>query len=290
MEILENLKVPGGSLRVKIQKNDKLATLLMIHGFMDTKETFFRLEPFLKKQFDIISYDLRGHGDSSWNESGLYFYQEAMIDLQLVISKFAPEVFSLIGHSFGASLAARYAGIFPHRIRSLVCLEGFSGKLSMADERKKIASWLESLSMELFISGQSSKTMNSIEAATRIISSVYKRVPEELHQFMVNYLTRKNSNGYNWKYDPRLKNTFPIPFPPELSRELWEQIYCPVLILFGKQTDLKAGNIKEVLSHFHDVKYKEIEGAGHNLQLEQPEEILAEINKFYQKCASSIFI
>lgn len=266
-------------LSVKLIDNSQKDTILLLHGFNDTKESFLFLEDFLNNRFNTISFDYRGHGDSAWKEDGVYHYNENIIDLHNVVKAFLPEKFFVLGHSMGAALGARYSGIFPEKIQGLVCLEGFSGIKPMSTEREKLQKWLDRVS---HLQGKPNlRSMKSIEEAKNVLSIVHRRLTENKVEALVKTLVKKIEDGaYVWKSDPKTKMGFPMPFPPGLSRELWRNITCPVLICFGKETHLKAANLQEVLSHFKNVQYKEVDNSGHNIHHDNPEKLIEIMDTF----------
>ena len=273
----ENLLSSGLRLQVSIQDNAKPRTLLLLHGFMDCSETFFPLIPMLSQYFNLVSFDLRGHGNSAHAANGIYSYQESLIDTMRIAECYLPEKFSILGHSFGASLAARFAGLFPEKIRSLVCVEGFSGLKTPSEERNRIRQWLlQSIDME------TKERWMSEATAQKVIASLYPAHTTENREKILQYMTLRTEKGIKWKYDPALKNSFPMPFPPELSRELWQNIDSPVLIAMGKDSHLYPKNMAEILKNFQQLTYVEIAGVGHNIHHEAPQILSDEILKFYK--------
>ena len=170
------------------------------------------------------------------------------MDLQRIISEHLPDSFSILGHSYGAALAARFAGLFPERINTLICLEGFSGRKSESEELKKIRDWL---------TGYIDKSYNikwmKKETLLKILAGLYPHHEKKNLEHISHYLTIKTEQGYKWKYDPYLKNTFPMPFPPQLSRKLWQNIKAPTLIAMGKMSHLYPDHIAEIIHHFNNV-------------------------------------
>ncbi len=292
-EIVEKFFINGTGLEVKIQNSNKENFLLLIHGFNDTKETFVFLEKELLKNFNLVSYDQRGHGNSAWNEDGIYHYSELILDLHKVIEKYLPKEFSILGHSLGAGLAARYFGIFPEKCKTLILLEGFAGIRAMSKEREKLKDWLlsftprrkfeeeTSILQEIVSSQNGNKTKRkhmSFEEAVKKLSGLYKNLPLKKVEILTSFLVKQvGKDLFEWKNDPNLKKFSPIPFPPELSRELWKNIFSPTLLFFGERTHLKPNNLNEICSHFQNLTLYEVPQASHNMHHDNPEFILEKI-------------
>lgn len=288
----ETIQSIGHKISVKITDNGKKDSILLLHGFNDNKETFIFLEEFLGKRFNLYSFDFRGHGDSDWKKDSLYNYSENLIDVQNIVDYYFKEPIVLLGHSMGGGMAARYTGLFPEKIKLLLCLEGFSGLQPQETERNRMREWLTNISRRNKKSHESQserkKNMTLEEAKTKL-SYIYGKLPKEKIDTLITGLVKETEDGlFKWKNDPNLKTSSPIPFPPELSRKLWSEILCPVLIFFGRQTHIRPKNLEEILSHFKNVELHEVEHAGHNMHHDRPEFLMEIMETFFQKNGMSL--
>jgi pimeloyl-ACP methyl ester carboxylesterase len=278
----ENYKILSHGKNIEIGRSfkEQKETILLLHGFNDTKETFIFLKNSLLQNYNYIGFDFRGHGGSDWNEDGLYYPAENLLDLQSVVNSELPDRFIILAHSMGAGIAARYTGIFPERVKALVCLEGFSGLQSNSIERSRVRNWLEGMAKKTGKKETVRRKMTRDEAIQKL-THIYSFLDTKRIEVLVDGLTKPMvGGGVTWKNDPRLKVTAPIPFPPDLSRELWQHIECPTLMIFGEKTHLKPNNLEEIKSHFKKLTYKEILGSSHNMHHDNPEECSTIINKF----------
>ncbi|PNV72817.1 alpha/beta fold hydrolase [Leptospira inadai] len=288
---LERNYFESGGYRLAYTKrdNNKGKALLLLHGFMDSSETFLFQEDFLSENFDLYRFDYRGHGDSEWLREGFYHFMLPLVDTQSFISKHLPEKFHILGHSMGGGLGSRIAGILPERVESLVCLEGFSSLQNPEKERKRFRSWLET--WESGLAGKErkrQKSFRSIEEAALRLSPVYPRLPKERLLRIAAYLTKPVDDGYIWKSDPAYKNGPPVFISPQFTRYLWETIACPVLVVYGKETHLPLDDREEVFSHIRNLEYFELEDAGHNMHHDRPEDLAVILNDFYRKLNTGI--
>lgn len=108
-------------------------TLVFVHGVMiDNLSSFYlTIAPALAKSARVILYDLRGHGRSEQPPSG-YTTDDMADDLDGILAALDlpnPRVI-VVGHSFGGYIALRFATRHPERVAGLVLLEAHSG---MAD-------------------------------------------------------------------------------------------------------------------------------------------------------------
>lgn len=99
----------------------KKDTVIFIHGVGLEHLCWETFVPFFKKHYNILRYDLRGHGNSdigakviSWET----FYE----DLLFLVQTLNIQSFHLIGHGFGCNVATRFALINPDIVKSLILL------------------------------------------------------------------------------------------------------------------------------------------------------------------------
>jgi pimeloyl-ACP methyl ester carboxylesterase len=108
---------------------DPKATLLVLHGYQDTKEHMLHWALYLAQAgFRVVLVDLRGHGRSTGDWIGYGAFE--VRDLQLVLDDLqkrglASGPVGVLGISYGASVGLQLAG-HDERIRSVIALEPFS--------------------------------------------------------------------------------------------------------------------------------------------------------------------
>ncbi|TGJ98568.1 alpha/beta hydrolase [Leptospira langatensis] len=274
----------SGGYRLAYAKRDngKGRALLLLHGFMDSSQTFLFQEEFLSEYFDLYRFDYRGHGDSEWLREGFYHFMLPLVDTRSFITQFLPEKFHILGHSMGGGLGSRIAGLYPDRVESLVALEGFSSIPDPERERRRFRSWLDS--WEISLAGKDrkrQKNFRSVAEAAARLAPMYPRLPEDRLLKITETLTKPSEDGFMWKSDPSYKNGPPVFLSPQFTRHLWESISCPVLVIYGKKTHLALDDSGEVFSHIKNLKYTEIEDAGHNMHHDRPEAVNELLREFY---------
>jgi len=97
----------------------------MLHGmFLGSLTTwYFSAGPALAAKRRVHMYDLRGHGRSERTRTG-YGIRHQADDLHALIERVAPgQPVSLVGHSYGAVIALRYALDHPGAVLRLVLVE-----------------------------------------------------------------------------------------------------------------------------------------------------------------------
>lgn len=92
--------------------------LILIHGIGAARDAWRFMTPILSQHFTVITYDLRGHGESPLpdDEFGL---DDLVADLEYLRQTLGYEQVHLAGHSLGGMIGPRYAQAFPDRVLSL---------------------------------------------------------------------------------------------------------------------------------------------------------------------------
>ena len=93
---------------------------MLLHGFGDNSSVWGHLAPQIMSRFRVVAIDLRGHGNSDWDPQTHYNTETLTADLADVIGSFGFERTILIGHSWGAAIASRFAAAQPATVAGLV--------------------------------------------------------------------------------------------------------------------------------------------------------------------------
>jgi pimeloyl-ACP methyl ester carboxylesterase len=98
--------------------------VVMLHGLLlgSLASWYFTAAPVLARSRHVVLYDLRGHGLSERTAGG-YDVATMAGDLAGVVERCTSGVVDLVGHSFGALVALRFALDHPERVRRLVIVE-----------------------------------------------------------------------------------------------------------------------------------------------------------------------
>jgi pimeloyl-ACP methyl ester carboxylesterase len=97
--------------------------------------------PELQRQYRITTYDLRGHGRSDAPRTG-YTTRDMVEDLQGLMDALGIEQAHLVGHSWSGDIALHFALLHPHRVTTLIVIEGaLLAPLSHVYSRKDWEAW-----------------------------------------------------------------------------------------------------------------------------------------------------
>lgn len=93
--------------------------LLLLHPLALSGRVWNGLADRLAERFQVISMDVRGHGESTWNGKP-FTIEELASDVTLVLDSLSIASTHLLGMSMGGSIAMTFAGLNPERVHGLV--------------------------------------------------------------------------------------------------------------------------------------------------------------------------
>ncbi len=101
--------------------------LILIHGIGAGRDAWRFLLPKLSEHFTVVTYDLRGHGESPMPH-GEFGLSHLVADLERVRERCGFEQAHFAGHSLGGMIGPAYAQAFPDRVLSLGLLSTAAGR------------------------------------------------------------------------------------------------------------------------------------------------------------------
>lgn len=97
--------------------------IVLLHGAGLTGHQWNLMAPLLVQSARIYALDLRGHGESAKSDDG-YDLDTAVADVREFVESLALEAPILVGHSWGGSIALRYAAEEPETCAGIVLVDG----------------------------------------------------------------------------------------------------------------------------------------------------------------------
>ncbi len=92
-------------------------------GLNSTQAGLHELAELLRRDYDVVTFDLRGHGMAS--AADRYGFDAFLSDLVAVLAELdLPTAPVLVGYSLGADLAVHYAAQCAHAVAGLVLIDG----------------------------------------------------------------------------------------------------------------------------------------------------------------------
>jgi pimeloyl-ACP methyl ester carboxylesterase len=267
-------------LRYLVWGDESKPPLLLIHGTRDHARSWDRTAEALIDRYCVYAPDLRGHGDSEWAIGGDYSIIDYALDIHALGEHLGREPYTIVGHSLGGGVALQYAGTFPEKVSRLVTIEGLGGRQWGERQRRpahvRMRAWVESMR---HLEGRALHTYPTIESATERMVEANRHLSPALARHLTEEGVRRTGTGFTWKFDNYTHAGSPYEFNMEDARDLWNQIRCPILLLWGEES-WSARNGEVDLSAFHTIRSVTIEQAGHWVHHDQFEAFIATVNGF----------
>ncbi|MDJ0536791.1 MAG: alpha/beta hydrolase [Xenococcaceae cyanobacterium MO_207.B15] len=240
--------------------------LLMLHGFFGERKCWQPLSREIKENFRCISLDLLGFGESAKPEFS-HFVAAQVTFINQFLKKLELKRCYIIGHSFGAWVASKYALNFPDCVNGLILLGPAGIKDNRFEERYF---FLRPLLWETPLIDWS---LNLVTPLSEIFN--YKKALETIKEYR-----------YQLTNQPVARSMLITRLQGMRGAETVEteihKLKIPVLVI--------AGECDETIPLWHSETYAReipnaqleiIPGADHALPTEYPQKIAASILKFF---------
>jgi len=223
----------------------------------------------MSTRFRVLALDQRGHGEIQWAPATAYGTTEMVQDTQAFVQAMGLKDFLLLGLSMGGIVAIGYSGLAPPELERLVIVD-------IAPEIA--ASGLQRIQQNV----ARSDVFDSREAA---FERAHKDnpIPPQAHQRKRVYesLMRTDDGSWTYRYDPALRDTS-NPRERTSAADGWklvENINVPTLLLRGELSNILDRDVAEkMVDTLQDGKLGEIEGSGHSVPLDKPDEFLQAVD------------
>lgn len=252
--------------------------VVITHGLMGNKDNWHSLSKlWSKKGRQVITVDVRNHGESPHTQSMDYFLMsEDIINLldELMIDKAC-----LLGHSMGGKMSMVTALQHPERVDSLIVVDVSPTVSPRAKTYPAFLQTMLKIQVQLYMQQDL-----PVSTARKIATNMLKEVePESLvRQFLASNLIQKN-NRFVWKVylDSIINNFSNICGFPEFTNV---QYNGPTLFVGGSESKyISESEEPEIKRLFPKSQIQHIEGAGHWVHSDKPSAFLDVVNKFLKE-------
>jgi pimeloyl-ACP methyl ester carboxylesterase len=258
--------------------------LVLVHGARDHARTWDQVAERMGDDWHIIAPDLRGHGDSQWSQDGTYAMPGYICDLAELVHQLKLAPVTLIGHSLGGNIAIRYAGIFPDQVKRLIVIEGLglSPKAMAARLARPVAA-----RMRLWVEAQRNLArliphrLKSVDEAIARMQAAHKDLSAAQASHLARHGIRGNADGtWTWKFDPHLRVFAPVDLAATEVEQLWANVACPTLLVYGKRSWASNPQEDGRARHFARARVILVEDAGHWVHHNQPDFFIRTVQEF----------
>ncbi len=267
--------------------------VLPVHGGFDFAGTFDVFGPILADAgWRVVAWDHRGHGDSQ--HVALYSWDADVRDALAVLDSTTREPIAAVAHSKGGGLITQLIEARPHRISALVNIDGLPSRRVHPDvsehERTRllgteISGWLDHR--------RNAHTLvrkpGTIDELAQRRGRMNPRLSHDWLRYLVTIGARRDPDGWRWKIDPTLRFGGFGPWRPEWSLERLPGFPVPLLGILGTADEpMGWGTDPERLRPYlpPGARIVSIDGAGHFVHIERPNEVADLVLEFLSRCAS----
>lgn len=263
--------------------------LLLAHGGFDFAGTYDVFAPLIAEGgWRVVCWDQRGHGDSA--KAHLYSWQADLRDAAAVLDSIGEEPVPFMGHSKGGNLMLHLANAMPHRIASLVNIDGLPSRARMADisehERSKMMrSELEAWLAHRRRTASRQRRPGTIDELAERRGRMNPRLSQDWLRYLVTVGAAESADGWRWKIDPTLRMGGFGPYNPEWSLLQLPALSVPMLgILGGERETMSSGITAESVEPYLPPtgRVETVPDAGHFVHIEKPQTVAALALEFLQ--------
>ncbi|WP_030543153.1 alpha/beta fold hydrolase [Streptomyces albus] len=121
---MRHFTVHHDGVTIPVSRGGRGRPLVLCPGLNSTQADLHELTTLLRRDHDVVTFDLRGHGLAS-AAAGRYSFDGFLSDLVAVLAELdLPSAPVLVGYSLGADLAVHYASERPVTLAGLVLIDG----------------------------------------------------------------------------------------------------------------------------------------------------------------------
>ncbi|MEL6255469.1 MAG: alpha/beta hydrolase [Bacteroidota bacterium] len=258
-----------GPNTINYELSGKGKTLVLIHGGGVDLRMWDRQVDALEGEFQILRYDIRGHGKSTYEDNT----PPDVEDLISLTNELGIENFHLAGLSLGGILATDFSLAYPNKVEKLILLSpGLSGV------QEQDATYLQPL-MEMV---QALQDGNKEQAVETIVDMTFKGKREERVAGFEEEQDYLRETFANYMVSPSSARPIQLINPAPLNR--LRDILCPSLIIEGMQDlDYMRNNVKILHDSLPNSSLLQLPNAGHMVNVEAEKEVNTAIRDFLSK-------
>jgi pimeloyl-ACP methyl ester carboxylesterase len=290
-DVFEVLLDDGAKIRVRRHGNPQGKRVLITHGNGFAVDAYFPYWRHFLDQYDLLAFDFRNHGQNVPVEPSHHTYPQLTRDLDRVIgairTRYGQKETGGIFHSMSARTAMKHAieigwcwdalvlfdppDVPPREHPQYANMETFERRLTeFANKRRRTFRSIDELEQEYI---NSRATRNWVEG---------------VHALMARSVLRNNPNGEGYVLVCAPKNEASI-YEQAMTLNLWPKAseFGGPVKLIGADPNAKGAPAtaaaNQALGRENGYDYDFVEGTGHMLQIERPDECFRLTKEFFAK-------
>ncbi|MEG3639900.1 alpha/beta fold hydrolase [Magnetococcus sp. PR-3] len=252
---------------------------VFLHGLMGSGNNWRKIVRALQSDRQILTYDQRGHGRSFKPRDG-YALEDYAEDLKALLDALDWQKIVLVGHSLGGRVAMTFAHLYPERLQGLVIVDiGPGGHSGAADRTVQLLEMVPTP----FESKEAAKLYFETEFPHQALAAGWEKV-ETLGPYLYSNLIEHASGEADWRF---YKPGIVASVARSTDRARWDQIEAlnrPTLLMRGQSSRyLPRDTFDAMVACNPCIEGVEISAADHWVHADQPEQFVAQLQRFNQQ-------
>ena len=240
-------------------------SLIIIHGLLGSKDNWRQLAKQLSHAYNVYCVDCRNHGESFHHES--MTYEEMSKDIETLCKHLGLTNVSIIGHSMGGKIAMQCIQNTPQQYQKAIIVD--------------IAPKDYNHHHQLILNAMQSIELTQMMSRSLIDTALATTISDQaIRQLLLKNIKRNHDNQFAWKCNIQaIQNNYPFLMANSLKPVT---IATPTLFIKGEHSFYinLENDINQINTYFSHAQTQIINGAGHWLQVEKPQEFLEIALKF----------
>ncbi|MFY0672903.1 MAG: alpha/beta fold hydrolase [Bacteroidia bacterium] len=252
-------------LNYKVFGDENTDVLMILHGLFGMLDNWTTLAKKFAKKYKVYAIDLRNHGKSP--HSDVMSYESMSEDLKEFMEAEGIYTANIIGHSMGGKALMTFGNMYPEHIERMIVVD--IAPKAYEPKHNEIIEALTKLPLN---------KMSTRDEAEYWLSQRIEQASVRL--FLLKNLLR-TKNGFQWKMN--------LPVIIKFYQEIIGSINIdngferPILMVYGGSSDyLNEDDIEELDLVYDNVKFEQVEGTGHWVHAEKPNEFFELVSNFLE--------
>jgi (E)-2-((N-methylformamido)methylene)succinate hydrolase len=260
------MRAKVGDIELNYQATGSGPTIVMTHGIGGTGDDWGAVVPGLASRFQVVTYDVRGFGQSSRPATGYSIAQNAK-DIAGLLDHLGVQKAVIMGTSMGGTITQRFILDFPERTAAAVIMSTSSEVNERArDAWQRQGDFIAEHGMEAWI-----KRTRPPEYTDEYLAAHPEIVEQEQRRI------RNNPDGKVYGQIARAVADY------NYTAEL-ESVRVPTLVLVGsKDTQTPPGGSVIISRRIPGAELHILDGYGHSLPREAPEKVVELVTAFLER-------
>jgi len=249
--------------------------LIILHGLYGSSDNWVTIAKKLGDSFTVYLPDQRNHGQSPHSE--IHDYNSMRDDLFELVTDLRLRKFFLCGHSMGGKIAMAFAVKWPEMITALVVVD--VSPFSNENNRQTVLRQHHSILKTIL-----SVDLPGVRSRREVEQVLIKKISSEKERGLIlKNLQRNSGDKFSWKLNASslLNNLDKIMEALDLKEGYSQPVTgFPIVFLKGSYSNyLMASDLVEIRKVFPAAEFVVIQGAGHWIQADKPDEVINTIRK-----------